>query len=47
MDYQQYIWGGVLILFIILMSLQYTMNRIFVVLKDILRAIELMNTRIK
>ncbi len=47
MDYTQYIWGGALILFIILMSLQYTLNRIFVVLKDILRAIELMNSRIK
>lgn len=47
MDYQQYIWGAVLILFIILMSLQYTLNRIFVVLKDILRAVELLNTRIK
>lgn len=47
MDIQQYIWGGVLILFIILMSLQYTLNRIFVVLKDILRAIELLDTRLK
>ncbi len=47
MDYQQYIWGAVLILFIILMSLQYTLNRIFVVLKDILRAVELLNTRVK
>lgn len=47
MDYQQFIWAAVLILFIILMSLQYTLNRIFVVLKDILRAIELLNTRIR
>ncbi len=47
MDYQQYVWGGVLILFIILMSLQYTLNRIYVVLKDILRAIDLLNTRSK
>lgn len=47
MDYQQYIWGAVLIFFIILMSLQYTLNKIFVTLKDILRAIELLNTRIK
>lgn len=47
MDYQQYIWGGVLVLFIILMSLQYTLNRIYVLLKDILRAIDLLNTRTK
>jgi len=47
MEYQQYIWGAVLILFIILMSLQYTLNRIFVVLKEILRAIELLGMRLK
>lgn len=47
MDYQQYVWGGVLVLFIILMSLQYTLNRIYVLLKDILRAIDLLNTRTK
>ncbi len=47
MEVQQYIWGAALIFFIILISLQYTLNKVFVVLKDILRAIELMNTRIK
>lgn len=47
MDYQQYIWGAVLILFIILISLQYTLNRIYVTMKDILRAIELLATRMK
>lgn len=47
MNYQQYLWGGVLILLIILMSLQYTLNRIYVILKDILRAVDLLNTRIK
>ena len=47
MEVQQFIWGAALIFFIILISLQYTLNKVFVVLKDILRAIELMNTRIK
>ncbi len=47
MDYQQYIWGAVLILFIILISLQYTLNRIYVTMKDILKAIELLATRMK
>lgn len=47
MDYQQYIWGAVLILFIILMSLQYTLNRIFVVLREILKAVELLGMRLK
>lgn len=47
MDNTQFIWGAVLIFFIILMSLQYTLNKIFVLLKEILRAIELLNVRIK
>lgn len=47
MDYQQYIWGAALILFIILVSLQYTLNRIYVTMKDILKAIELLATRMK
>lgn len=47
MDNTQFIWGAVLIFFIILMSLQYTLNKIFVLLKEILRAIEQLNVRIK
>lgn len=47
MDNSQFIWGAVLIFFIILMSLQYTLNKIFVLLKEILRAIEQLNIRIK
>lgn len=47
MDTQQFIWGAVLIFFIILMSLQYTLNKVYVLLKEILRAVELLNTRIR
>lgn len=47
MDYSQFIWGAVLIFFIILVSLQYTLNKIYLLLKDILRAMEILNTRIR
>lgn len=47
MNTEQFVWGAVLIGFIILMSLQYTLNRIYVILKEILRAIEQLNTRVR
>lgn len=44
-DQNQLTIGGVIIVFVILVSIQYTLNRIFYVLKEILKVLETLNLR--